>query len=99
MPISQFGEGIRNFVMFIPGTYGVILFRNYYMNGVLDKFSNVVNTEVMKGLRDSFDANAYFFNNQVEIYQMYLILGVSIVILLGVYLGLVFLKGKKKKED
>ena len=99
MPISQFGEGIRNFVMFIPGTYGVILFRNYYMNGVLDKFSGFVNNEVMEGLKDSFDANAYFFNNKVEIYQMYLVLGLSIVVLLGVYLGIVFLKGKKKKGE
>ena len=69
------------------------------MNGVLDKFSGFVNNEVMEGLKDSFDANAYFFNNKVEIYQMYLVLGLSIVVLLGVYLGIVFLKGKKKKEE
>lgn len=98
MPISQFGGGIRNFVMFIPGTYGVILFRNYYMRGVLNEFSSVINIEVLKGLRDSFDANAYFFNNQVQIYQMYLVLGVSIFVLMGVYLGIVFLKGKKKGD-
>lgn len=29
MPISQFAAGIRNFVMFIPGTYGTVLFRRF----------------------------------------------------------------------
>ena len=98
MPISQFGAGIRNFVMFIPGTYGVILFRNYYMNGVLDEFSEVVSDELLTGLRDSFDANAYFFSHPGETYQMYLILGGSILLLIGVYLFLVFFKHKKKGD-
>ncbi len=96
MPISQFGEGIRNFVMFIPGTYGVILFRNYYMNGVLEEFSKTLPEEMIMGIKDSFDGNAYFFSNQVQIWQMYLILGVTIGILILVYLCIVFLKGKKK---
>ena len=99
MPISQFGAGIRNFVMFIPGTYGVVLFRNYYMNGVLKEFSGVVDESVIEGLRDSFDANVYFFDNKIEVWQMYLILGISVIILLGVYLSLVFLKDKKKKGN
>jgi len=97
MPISQFGEGIRNFVMFIPGTYGVILFRNYYMNGVLNDFSSVIDKDMLSGIRDSFDANVYFFGNQVDTWQMYLILGISVIILIGVYLSIVFLKSKKER--
>lgn len=97
MPISQFSAGIRNFVMFIPGTYGVVLFRNYYMRGILDEFSGVVGEDALVALKDGFDANVYFFGNKVEIYQMYLVLTTSIVLLLGIYLFLVFLKGKKKK--
>ena len=97
MPISQFGAGIRNFVMFIPGTYGVVLFRNYYMNGVLDEFSNSIPAEVMEGIRDSFDANVYLFGNKIEIYQMYLVLIISIIALAGIYLALVLMK-KNKKE-
>ena len=96
MPISQFGEGIRNFVMFIPGTYGVMLFRNYYMGGVIDEFAKKLPNETIEALKDSFDANAYFFNNKVEMWQMYLILGLSILVLLGIYLGIVFLKEKRK---
>ena len=97
MPISQFGAGIRNFVMFIPGTYGVVLFRNYYMNGVLDEFSNSIPADVMEGIRDSFDANVYLFGNKIEIYQMYLVLIISIIALAGIYLALVLMK-KNKKE-
>lgn len=99
MPISQFGESIRNFVMFIPGTYGVVLFRNYYMNGVLNEFSKSLPNEMIKGIKDSFDGNVYFFNNQVEIWQMYLILGVSVLVLIGIYLGIVFLKNKRKRGN
>lgn len=99
MPISQFGEGIRNIVMFIPGTYGVVLFRNNYLNGVLNEFSTKLDDNMIKGIKDSFDGNAYFFNNQVEIYQMYLILGISVVVLLGIYLGIVFLRERKKENN
>ena len=99
MPISQFGESIRNFVMFIPGTYGVVLFRNYYMNGVLNELSKSLPNEMIKGIKDSFDGNVYFFNNQVEIWQMYLILGVSVLALIGIYLGIVFLKNKRKRGN
>lgn len=98
MPISQFGVGIRNFVMFIPGTYGVMLFRNYYMNGVIDKFAEKLSNETIVALRDSFDANGYFFGNKVELWQMYLILGLSVVILLAIYLSIVFLKDRRKAE-
>lgn len=96
MPISQFGEAIRNIVMFIPGTYGVILFRNYYMNGVIEEFSKDLPNETIEIIRDSFDGNAYFFGNKVEIYQMYLVLVISILVLLGIYLGIVFLRKKNK---
>lgn len=96
MPISQFGKAIRNLVMFIPGTYGVILFRNYYMNGVIDEFSKDLPNETIEVIRDSFDGNAYFFGNKVEVYQMYLILIISILILVGIYLGIVFFKKKNK---
>ena len=98
MPISQFSGVIRNFVMFIPGTYGVILFRNYYMNGVLDEFSKSIPSGVIEGVRDSFDGNVYFFGSKVEMWQMYLVLGLSILVLIGIYLAVVFLKDKKIKK-
>ena len=41
MPISQFGSGVRNFLSFLPSTYGTVLFRQYYMNGVIDHLQTV----------------------------------------------------------
>lgn len=96
MPLSQLSAGIRNIVMFIPGTYGVVLLRNHYMNDVLNEMSKSVPSELIEVVRDSFDGNAYFFNNKVEIWQMYLILGVSIVVLLGTFVLIAKLKNKKR---
>ncbi len=98
MPLSQLSKGIKNVVMFIPGTYGVVLLRNHYMGGVIDEISKTVPSELVEVMRDSFDGNAYFFNNKVEIYQMYLILGASIVVLLGVYVSIAMLRNKKKEN-
>lgn len=95
MPLSQLSAGIRNIVMFIPGTYGVVLLRNHYMNDVFNEMSKSVPDELIEAVRDSFDGNAYFFNNKVEMWQMYLILGVSIVVLLGVFVLIARLKNKK----
>lgn len=96
MPLSQLSTGIRNIVMLIPGTYGVVLLRNHYMNDVLNEMSKSVPDELIEAVRDSFDGNAYFFNNKVEMWQMYLILGVSIVVLLGVFVLIARLKNKKR---
>lgn len=98
MPLSQLSKGIRNVVMFIPGTYGVVLLRNHYMGGVIKEIEKTVPSELVGIMKDSFDGNAYFFNNKVEIWQMYLILGVSIVVLLGVFTSIAMLRNKKKEN-
>lgn len=98
MPLSQLSKGIRNVVMFIPGTYGVVLLRNHYMGGVIKEIEKTVPSELVGIMKDSFDGNAYFFNNKVEIWQMYLILGVSIVVLLGVFTSIAVLRNKKKEN-
>lgn len=97
MPISQFGEGIRNFVAFIPGTYSTVLFRNYYMNGVLEELKKTVPGEMISALRDAFDGNLYFFGTRVTTPAMYAIICGSVLVLLCVYLLLVFLRSDKSK--
>ena len=42
MPISSMGNGIQNFVGFIPGTYSTVIFRQAYMNGILDEIGKDV---------------------------------------------------------
>ncbi len=100
MPISQFSEGIQKFISFLPGTYGTALLRNHLMNGVLDELqTNYFPEEIVNGIRDSFDSNLYFFDHQVGIMQMYLVLGASVVVLIAVYVLLNMIKGKKKYKS
>ena len=39
----------------------------------------------MEAIKDSIDCNIYFFDDKVEVGTMYLILGVTVVVLIGVY--------------
>ena len=96
MPISQFSEPIRNFVAFIPGTYGTGLLRNHYMDAPLRQLEGTVPQTVLDGIRNGFDGNLYFFGNQVALWQMYLILIGSTALLLGVYVFIHYVKNKKK---
>lgn len=87
MPVYTFSEGLRNVIMFLPGTYGTSLIRNHSIDGVLAELQNEgINTEVINGIRDSLDCNLYFFENKVEISLMYVILTVCIAVLIMAYI-------------
>ena len=81
MPLSSFGAGLRNAVMFLPGTYGTALIRNHSLNSVIETLP----AQAVKGLKDSIDCNIYFFGSKVEVGTMYLIISLSIVLLISVY--------------
>lgn len=96
MPISSFGNGVQKIISFLPGTYGTSLLRNHSMQGVFTKMQNQgVHESVIKSLKDSLDCNLYFFKNQVSVSTMYLILGITIIVLIIIYLLLS--KFKKNK--
>ena len=89
MPISSFGETLQKVVSFLPGTYGTSLLRNHAMRGVFNEMSTQgMPDEVINGLKNSLDCNLYFFDNKVEILVMYLILGITVVLLVGAYVFL-----------
>jgi len=99
MPISQFSAGIQRLIAFLPGTYGTSLLHNHFMGGVLSELEkNYFPAEVVDAIRDSFDNNLYFFENRVEISVMYLILGISIAVLVGIYVLLNVIKRKKQNR-
>ncbi len=81
MPLSQFGAGLRNAVMFLPGTYGTALIRNHSLNSVIETLP----PQAVKGLKDSIDCNIYFFGNNVQTGTMYLVISISIVALITAY--------------
>lgn len=98
MPISSFGEGLRNVLAFLPGTYGTSLMRNAAMRGAIRKMGDAgVPEEILARVRDSVDCNLYFFGELVELPVMWLILAGAVVALTGLYILLNMAAGKGKK--
>lgn len=86
MPISAFGEGLRNTLGFLPGTYGTSLIRNCTLRGAFEEMSaSGFPAEAVESIRDSIDCNLYFFGNKVEFWVMYLIMLGSTALLIGLY--------------
>ena len=97
MPISSFGSGLQKVLSFLPGTYGTALVRNHAMRGALSEMnSQGVPAEVINEIKDSMDCSLYFFGHRVGIPSMYLILGVTVVILIGIYILLNMLMNRRK---
>lgn len=96
MPISSFGEGLQKIVAFLPSTYGTVLVRNHSMQGVLTEMLNQgIPAKIVENIKDSIDINFYFFENRVGILTMYMVLGVTTVVLIGLYIILTALKKDK----
>lgn len=97
MPISSFSAGLRNVLCCLPGTYGVGMLRNHYMNGYMQALADAgVPSEYIKGIRDGFDANIYVGGTQIPLGAMYAILLGTCAVLLAVYIVIVILKNKKR---
>lgn len=93
MPVSSFPESLQKIISFLPGTYGTSLIRNHAMQGVLCEIYNQgVPITVIEELKDSLDCNIYFSGNQVSIFSMYIILGITVTVLIGAYILLSKLK-------
>lgn len=97
MPIASFGDGMKIFVGFIPGTYGTILFRQYYMNGVLNEMAKTLPSQVIDSIKNGFDYNFSFFNSQVSTWVMFLVLILSVIILFTLFVVFSNLQNKKNK--
>lgn len=97
MPISQFSQGLQRVISFLPGTYGTALVRNHAMRGVFEemKATGLAN-EAVEGIRDGIDCNLYFFDSKVEAGAMYAILGITVAVLIVVYVLMNTLKKAKK---
>ena len=98
MPISQFGDGLQKVISFLPGTYGTSLLRNHAMRGVYEEMSaQNIPDEVIEAIKDALDCNLYFFENQVPLPVMYIILGGSVALLMGVYVIINIALAKRAK--
>lgn len=98
MPISSFSSGLQKFISCLPGTYGTSLVRNHAMSGAFTEMSvQGIPAQVIEGVKDSLDCNLYFFGNSVSIGGMYVVLITTTIVLLGVYVLLNVMRGKRKK--
>ena len=96
MPISNFGTGLQRVLSFLPGTYGTSLLRNHAMGGAFAEMEKLgFPGEVVKAIRDSVDCNLYFFDHQVSGTQLYLILVGSILLLVGLYVVINRIAGRR----
>ena len=99
MPISSFGSGLQNVLMFLPGTYGTSLIRNHALKGVFAEMVSVgFPPETMNGIKASIDCRLSFFGTNVEQWVMYLVLIGSVVLLIGIYVLLNVLKRNAKRK-
>ena len=98
MPISQFGDGLRRVLMFLPGTYGTSLIRNHSMAGAFRKMEETgFPTQAIDGIKDAVDCKLFFFDSEVTVPTMYLILAASTAVLVAVYILLNRLIGGRRK--
>ncbi len=86
MPISNFGDGLKKVLSFLPGTYGTSLLRNHAMRGVFEQMrADHFPEEVVEGIRESVDCKLYFSGNEVTLPAMYLYLAAAVCVLVAVY--------------
>ena len=98
MPLSQFGAGLRNTLMFLPGTYGTSLIRNHMLGGVFrEMLSSGFPAEALEGIKDSVDCNLYFFGHGVSTGVMYAVMLGAIALLVGIYVAINLLTLKKPR--
>lgn len=98
MPISNFGDGLRKVLSFLPGTYGTSLVRNHALRGVLDEMSALgVPEDVVSGIMEGLDCKLYFFGNEVTLSGMYIWLATSVAVLIGAYVLINIMKNKSSR--
>ena len=96
MPLSSFSKSLQNILSFLPGTYATSLFRNHSLNGPFREMLRLnIPVDVIDELKKAFDCKISFFDNNVTISTMYIILISSIIILTTIFI--IMNKYKKQK--
>lgn len=96
MPISNFGDGLRKVLSFLPGTYGTSLVRNHALRGVLDEMSALgVPEDVVSSIMESLDCRLYFFGTEVTQSGMYIWLAAAVAVLIGICVLINIIKTRK----
>jgi len=97
MPISTFGAGLQNVLMFLPSTYATSLLKNHCMRGALLEFQKIggFNNEALASIRKSLDCDLFFFGSKVSELAMF---GIIIAVTLILITAYVLINKYKKKK-
>lgn len=95
MPISAMGQGMQYFVSLLPGTYATVLFRQGFLNSVLNRMRETLPQGMINGIAGGFDVKMSFFGHDVSTLALILVISISTIVLLGVFL---FINKFKKKN-
>lgn len=96
MPINSYNSGLKNVIMFTPGTYCTSLIRNHSLAGAFKEMSDWP-IEVIKSIKDGIDCNLYLFDKQISIAGMYGIVLITILVLITIYIVINIVNGRKCK--
>lgn len=95
MPINAMGQGMQYFVSLLPGTYATVLFRQGFLNSVLNRMRETLPQGMINGIASGFDVKMSFFGHDVSTLALILVISISTIVLLGVFL---FINKFKKKN-
>lgn len=95
MPIGAMGQGMQYFVSLLPGTYATVLFRQGFLNSVLNRMRETLPQGMINGIASGFDVKMSFFGHDVSTLALILVISISTIVLLGVFL---FINKFKKKN-
>lgn len=79
MPINSYNSGLKNVIMFTPGTYCTSLIRNHSLAGAFKEMSDWP-IEAIKSIKDGIDCNLCLFDKQISIAGMYGIVLITILV-------------------
>lgn len=89
MPISQFGDGLRKVLSFLPSTYSASLFKSHALRGVLEQMNtDGVPDEIITEIRNVMDCTVSFNGETVNSASMYIIIGISALSAILIYAAL-----------
>lgn len=96
MPINSYNSGLKNVIMFTPGTYCTSLIRNHSLAGAFKEMSDWP-IEAINSIKDGVDCNLYLFDKQISIAGMYGIVLITILVLITIYIVINIVNGRKCK--
>ena len=94
MPIRTMGQGMQYFVSLLPGTYATVLFRQGFLNSVLNRMRETLPQGMINGIASGFDVKMSFFGHDVSTLALILVISISTIVLLGVFLYINKIKKK-----